>query len=121
MFGSRLTVRPVRSRKYDPCISRMERGNADKRKSPKGTGLHQLLILKLPAHRHQLLVQLMYTFSVKFSGHLALHTFQLLTLPLAVKDLSAILDFIFSHLSAEIHSLFKQFHDLVIYRIQLFS
>ena len=52
-------------------------------------GLHQLLILQLPAHGHQLSVKLPDSFSVKFRGHPAGYVLKLLPLPLPIQNLSS--------------------------------
>ena len=117
----RLTVSSFRPLEYDPCIFLIQRIDLDKGKPAKGSRLDQLLILKLPAHGHQLLVQFLYPFFIKICGDLCRHIRQLLPLPLPVEDLGAGAHLVFSHRLAELHPLFIKPYDLIVHLIQLCS
>ena len=76
--------------------------------------LCQQLILKLPAHSHNLLKQFLDSMTVEAVIGKISQSFQLLQLSRPVQHFLSISNLIFCHLTADTHSFLKKLHDLPV-------
>ena len=81
----------------------------------------QQLVLELSAHGHDLFKQFLHAVAVEIIMGQCLDSGDLLLLSLFVKYFFAGLYFIFRHLSADIHALLIEIHDLPVNGVDLLS
>ena len=91
-----------------------------KRQPPDSLLLHSL-ILKLPAHSHNLLVQFLCSMSIKITVGHGLHSPNLVLLPLFVQNLLSDSYLIFCHFPGDFHPTLKKLHHLRIDSVNLRS
>ena len=110
----RMAVRTLNALVHDPDIFPVDIIHLDKWQAPRGTILLKQLILQLPAHRHDLLKELLDPVPVKIIVCHRLQLCQLFMLTLFVKYFLSIRDLVTRHFGTHTHPLLKQLYHLLI-------
>ena len=109
------------SLKYNTGIFTIQIFDSDKRKASQRSRFHKLTVLKLPAHRHELLIQLLDSFLIEIPLYFWHYICKFFFFSLPVKHLFSWFHFIFSDFSADFHPFFIKLCYFIINFIKCFS